>query len=608
MKPWFDFYNGRLDKEYRALDALGVFYTIDEEAMAQQVLRLQLRIEGDNAHFDLPDKKSIDLVAVYPDAFPFFRPDVYAFDIQLERHHNPVHKHLCLLPRSTSFWYPSSTLADLIKEQLSKVIIKGSITDEKIIQADETEQAEPVSEYYPVNENCPVIFDTSPFNVEFDEMQGIQLLGKIRVGMPQDATFPTRLAVLETKNPEGNELNRLPSSIESLFPKKLNGVLYQLQERPPYADPSKDFEWFLNKLKGEGKKIFFPGTTVNLGNGHQLKNIIGLCFPEETGPGIKGMGWLFLVVSDYRQKKVGLKGKPIFSSHQAFYYAKAARVNRDAMTLRVPKLRTLRDEIVAVFGLGSVGAPAAIELAKAGIKELRLWDYDIVDTATAVRWPFGLAVVGMYKTQVIMDFINRNYPNTNVVVENRRLGGNRIFGKGLPESVLQAEHEVLEKFLDGVSLIYDACAELGIMHFLSYTANRLNIPYVCTYATEGAAGGSVMRVIPSQTGCWMCMRLAQDKKAIPEPPSDPSGKLQIPGCGDISFTGAGFDLQNISLAGVRMAVSTLCREFEGAYPNLDWDIGILSLVDEEQKPIFPKWSVHKLIKYPECPYCAGSDD
>ena len=161
----------------------------------------------------------------------------------------------------------------------------------------------------------------------------------------------------------------------------------------------------------------------------------------------------------------------------------------------------------------------------------------------------------------------------------------------------------MDLVLNGASLIYDATAESGVSHFLSVAAKQRGIPFISLYGTPGVWGGTVIRVAPAKTkGCWMCFQYALRDGLIPHPPSDINGNIQAAGCGDISFTGTSFELGDIVNQGVCMAVSTLCAP-EGGYPELNGDIGVLSLVDDHANPVFPRRSGHQLTIHPGCPYC-----
>lgn len=602
MKAWFENDIERFKREKSELNALDVSFKIDEEAMKQKLLRIQLQIAGDNLHFDLPDKNNtVELIAVYPDTYPFFRPNVYAYGINLPRHQNPLDKGLCLLGRPTDLWDPQMTLATFLQQQFKQLLVQGQKTDEAELRKDATEQAEPESEYF--NKHANVIIDPSIINSDASN-DLVECIGRITVGIPKDETAGLRYAVLEIKDPKGNKiLSELPDAFDKLFPEKIQGVLYRTPKLQPFSNAKDQFLWLKKELEIQKDKIYFHGTDYKIKqNGRTIKNVIGLNFPEETTAGKKEMtGWIFLVIFDlYEGQKV----------HRQFcHYAKASRISGNDINIRIPKLKPLQQKSIAVIGLGSLGAPSAIEFARNGIGELRLLDYDTVDTATTVRWPLGISAAEVTKTTAIKNFIETNYPFTKVEFLNLKIGGIRALGNTPCDHFLPFDLPEIDKILNNVSLVFEASAEEGVTHFFAEECRRRKIFFVSIEATQGAVGGQILRVIPGKTeGCWMCsmwQRYTNEnhQAKIDAAPFENNGKIQANGCGDITFTGTSFDLQNLVSAGVRLAVSSLCEGIKDAYPSFDWDVGVLALVDKEGKPILPEWKNYKLKKDPNCPYC-----
>lgn len=286
------------------------------------------------------------------------------------------------------------------------------------------------------------------------------------------------------------------------------------------------------------------------------------------------------------------------------YFARAGFGSRQDLQQRTPELRPLADKTVALFGLGCIGAPVALELARSGVGELRILDGDTVDPATTGRWPLGLSVAGLDKTKVIEEFIRSNYPATRVVAITHHLGGVRA-----PGGDGQSDPDVLRTMTEGASLILDATAEIGAQHVLSEHARQARIAYLGVAGTYGGWGGKVFRILPERTpGCWLCYRHACRDGTISDPPSDPRGSIQPLGCADPTFTGAGLDMAQVALYGVRVAVSTLCRESAEGYPDMDWDVTHLKFRDEAGQLIAPIYETHALAKHPRCSRCsAGSD-
>ena len=293
-----------------------------------------------------------------------------------------------------------------------------------------------------------------------------------------------------------------------------------------------------------------------------------------------------------------MRADPVTSTG-AVYFSRAGRSGRDAVQERTPELRPLAKRTVALFGLGCVGAPSAMELARAAVGELRVLDHDHVDPATTGRWPFGLSAAGLRKAEVITEAITKDYPSTSVTGIVHRLGGVRA-----PKAGARTDGDVLRQMTEGASLIYDATAELGVHHLLSDRALELGLPYIGVVGTQGGWGGKVFRVLPDRTeGCWMCYRLACEDGTIPEPPADPKGTVQPVGCADPTFTGAGFDMAQVALTGVRIAVATLCGGTASGYPEAAWDVLHIALRADDGKLIAPAFAEHIIKRHAQCPRC-----
>ena len=300
------------------------------------------------------------------------------------------------------------------------------------------------------------------------------------------------------------------------------------------------------------------------------------------------------------QEKAKRQAQP--ETETMIYFARAGRAGVNDIFVRSPELRVLREKTLAVFGLGCLGAPSTLEFARAGIGELRIVDRDLVDLVTIGRWPFGLSAAGLPKALVLADFIPRNYPSTRLMPEVHCIGGVREPGGDVPSDL-----EVIDRVIEGASAIYDATAEIGVQHYLSRLAHSLGIPYIGVVGTYGGWGGKIVSIVPGRTeGCWMCYRCAFEYGTIPEPPSDPKGEVQPQGCGDVTFTGAGFDMAQIALAGVRTTVSILCGGVDGSYPVADWDMMTISFRNEDGRQIAPVFRDYKLARHPNCPYCSNS--
>src|SRR3990170_8160138 len=74
----------------------------------------------------------------------------------------------------------------------------------------------------------------------------------------------------------------------------------------------------------------------------------------------------------------------------------------------------LARKTVVLIGLGSVGAGAALWLAKSGVGNFRLVDYEKVAADNVCRHIAGLSKVGCYKTEAAQDVLDDKNPSASV--------------------------------------------------------------------------------------------------------------------------------------------------------------------------------------------------
>jgi molybdopterin/thiamine biosynthesis adenylyltransferase len=280
---------------------------------------------------------------------------------------------------------------------------------------------------------------------------------------------------------------------------------------------------------------------------------------------------------------------------------RAARYGEHDRFLRAPELAFLAQRTVAIVGLGCIGAPSALEFARAGVSELWLMDPDIVDASSTIRWPLGIAAAGAPKTEMLAQFIAANYPHTVVKQIPYSVGGSK------PREVNRdSAGEILEPMLRRASLLYDATAERSVQRYLSDVAASYGIPYMAVSATPGGWGGEIIRIVPNlNTGCWFCLQCNYDdeKLNLPKPPEDLTGMRQAEGCAGSTFTAAGFDILQVVAAGVRAAVSLLGAGEPGRYPAMPWDGMVIRFRDTHGALIPPAHEVFPIARHPNCRRC-----
>lgn len=554
-QPWWEKYPERLEFELRELEQAGIPYEVDEARKAEGKLVVTL--------FHTLQGNESKLIATYPDEYPYFRLDVRAPDLALARHQNPYDKNLCLLGRSSVNWRPrEDTLARFVLEQLPKAIESAQGGDDTL----EERQGEPISEYYPY-QSITVLVD-SAWEIPAEATEGLINLGT-------EGKYSLRTAVLEVHDRQKNLLFEAAKEIKERYPTSLSARWVRIQSPIFQKDPKTFYEelCILHPHLRNHEWVYSEREDKHF-------EIIGVTFPEEVGYKTDGNGWVFLYVERIKGKN---RGQVYWSLR--FNYARAGRAGRQDMKERIPHTAHLTDKKIAIVGLGSIGAPSAFEFAKSGVGELRIMDDDHIEPGTTVRWLSGHRMIGMYKSDAVKAEVQINYPFTNVVAKRMRIGSPHAMSA-----------EVLEGFFDGIDLIYDATAEPGVHHFLSDYAAERGIPYMLASATPGAWGGMVARFLPGKP-CWSCFQRALTEGVIPNPPVDESEGVQPVGCAAPTFRGAHYDLLEVALTGIRLAVSTLAGE-DG---DITWDAATLSMREGDQ---LPNWSTHTVRRYDEC-ICGG---
>lgn len=577
-KPWFKEYEQRFEREIGELEEAGYDVEIDPNARDKGVLRLYLskNIEGNE----------IELIAIYPIEFPYFRPQVYSQSIDIKRHKNPINDNLCLLGRSTRYWQPEWTLKQLLEKQLLKTIKQGEITDPQKLKEYPEEQAEPSSAYFDYQQNSYVLIDINE-QMPFDDSYG-----KAIIGIPKHSDLILQGSLLELVD-KNNETIYESSILKDRYNHTVECFWANL-DHPPYEKSATDVHKLIEDKLEEYRKDQDCKNIDRKVKGGSINRIIAISFPEEISPGKYGVGWLFYVRMKLNKKKRQSR-KPYTE-----YLTRALRVDKENYFKRINSLYPLRQKSVAVVGVGSLGSPCAIELVKAGIKELYLIDPDYFDPSTSVRWALGGEYAGLGKSVSLANYLNKNYLHSDVKPAT--------YGFGKPMYNLDGQDNIgqidqMYSDLKEVDLIIDTTAEQGVNYYLSRFAKDYGIDYLMGYSTNGYWGGVILSLLKESNGCWFCFQQNMTEGKYPEPPEDTTDYVQPQSCDEPTFIGPHFEIQNFTNILVKKAAGILSNDYTDSYPELDDEVYILSNREENGNIILPNWSSFELTKNKKCPYC-----
>ena len=83
---------------------------------------------------------------------------------------------------------------------------------------------------------------------------------------------------------------------------------------------------------------------------------------------------------------------------------------------------------VHIIGCGSVGSTVAENLARFGIEDMVLYDFDVVEEHNLVNQMFTKEDVGRLKTEALADYVHRINADCNIKLVNEGWQGHRLAG------------------------------------------------------------------------------------------------------------------------------------------------------------------------------------
>lgn len=448
--PWWERMPGRLQHEEQALQAAGIGYVRDEAAFAAGLARYRVTVPG-------PDGP-LDLVATFPDSYPYFKPHVAAPGLGYRHHWNPRSGEVCLL--GAGLWQPGSdTLARLLQEQWPGVIDtncgNGRASGGELLEVD---QAEPVSVYASFEPGTQLVLAGDP------GVTGAGQRGDLQVALAHEE--PLRGYVLGLRTADG-AITAAAGRIYAGELPRTTGRWLMLAEAP--ADLTAQGFWRAAVAAEPGLKQQLGWSCAPQSGlkgqaaafGPQVQVVL-VGFPEEVARRQLGTGWVALV----RRRA---------SSRKAPSYAQLVRVERAGpsdLYRRAPELHGLTDKRVLIVGAGGLGSALTLELGRLPLKELSIVDGDVVDAATSVRFPSAFRFGGAPKALALRQLVTESQPYTEVSAMTAHVGQAR------PDGEDEDQHAALEDKVRQVDLVIDATADTDVQYYLSDLCREQKVPYL----------------------------------------------------------------------------------------------------------------------------------
>lgn len=298
-KPWWELWPEVFTRETAALDAAGFVWRRDETAFQQGMLRLELKVETAAGNQEL--------FIIYPDAYPYFRCQVYAPGLDLPFHQHPFERNLCLLGRRTHYWDTTTTAAELILKQLPKLLLSASATDPAAVAGVEEPNAEPISDFYSYPPS--MILVQSDWVVGPEHRRGTLIIGTV-IGTEQLPNPVIRGAVLEVRSDADDVLCKVNPSMRRAFSGK------EFQGR--WARVNAPI-----RIRHEGEfiqELLRQQPQLEDARPNHVKDgwlrVWGVLFPEQTAHRVVGEGWIFACAVDTKRPNVKKVPPPHFGKYQ----------------------------------------------------------------------------------------------------------------------------------------------------------------------------------------------------------------------------------------------------------------------------------------------------
>ena len=257
--------------------------------------------------------------------------------------------------------------------------------------------------------------------------------------------------------------------------------------------------------------------------------------------------------------------------------------------------RLLASKTLSVIGVGSGGSLAAVELAKAGVGNFILVDFDRLKAHNISRHVCGLADIGRFKTRAVRDVIRQHNPEATVQCH---------------EVDITDEDELLQHIVETSDLVLVGTDNQLSRYLINEECLAGSTPAIYGGAYERAFAGEVIRVIPGVAGCYACVRqgLANTMRSI-------SGQQEFDYTDDselVAEPGLGLDVSFIAMIQAKLALLTLLRDTESSLGDIDAEMIIwVNSARPEDGDLFSQPMARYFVRVPKvesCPSCGvGSD-
>jgi molybdopterin/thiamine biosynthesis adenylyltransferase len=504
--------------------------------------------------------QSVALKVRFPFDYPDVEPTVFGPKHLLARHQNRHSGNFCLLEDPKLDWWPTMSAAALVDEDL-RWLIEDSRAGPDAVRAGEADMPEPLSQHMPADSTKPVLVSDPFWAYALPAAEGTLTM--------REKMFAGYILV---------EVEGLGSANEDLLEliARRKGEVHrgrwtQIDGNAVGSWPTRD-DLLAAGEAASTNLLAYHRRTLRKSSGKPFADgWVAVTFTEE-GPQRDQCrrGWLFMNIRLHRD-----------GTREVRSASRVMAITKEERDRRIPELIGLASARVLVVGTGSVGAPLALELVKAGVGTIDLIDRDIYDPNNAVRHVLEVTWAGRYKAMALA--LEARYLNPFITVSDHQVHVGETSG----------DSEQLDDLIATADVVVDASGSQLVARILSRRCKGAHTPMVIASLTAGSYGAEVATFNP-QGACYWCLVLGQDDGTIPKPNEGPRSNTTPIGCSTPAFSGAGFDATALAATAARAVVQATGRS---QYPPAEFDYAIINFRGSEP------WRQGRLQQHASCPLC-----
>lgn len=228
----------------------------------------------------------------------------------------------------------------------------------------------------------------------------------------------------------------------------------------------------------------------------------------------------FIIYKDITDKPINIASdgkadfKDVLDKYKNVEAIIGEKITKQSYHLRNGKrtdINILSNAIVNVAGVGAIGSEIADCFGKAGIGNIFLLDYQLLNGHNPVRHLAGLDYLGENKTEAVAEIIKNHNPFIHVMPKNIDLFNSEIY-----------------QFFDDKSITASSVADDNVEGFLNEQLVINNKTAFYIRSLRGGKAARIFRVIPGTDACFNCLSLYRNDKTtfieIPDDPENPTLK------------------------------------------------------------------------------------